>query len=51
MLKARTTEARDREMLATVERGAERGALMITQLLTFSRGVEGMRSPLKPGVV
>ncbi len=51
LVKSRTKEARDREMLVTIEKGAQRGARMIAQLLTFSRGSEGTRTSLRPGVI
>ncbi len=43
MLKDKLPSARDREILAMVENGAQRGASIIGQLLTFSRGIEGAR--------
>jgi PAS domain S-box-containing protein len=43
MLKDRVPGERDREMLAMVESSAQRGASIIRQLLTFSRGSEGAR--------
>ncbi len=43
MLKDKLPSARDREILAMVEKGAQRGASIIGQLLTFSRGIEGAR--------
>ncbi len=48
LLKESVSSARDREMLQMVERSAERGADLIRQLLTYSRGVEGARVPLQP---
>lgn len=48
LLKDNTSDPRDREMLEMVERSAHRGADIIRQLLTFSRGVEGARMPLQP---
>lgn len=51
LVKARVTQAGDREMLATVEIGAQRGARMLSQLLTFSRGVEGTKSNVRLGAV
>jgi PAS domain S-box-containing protein len=51
LVKSRTREARDREMLVTIERGAQRGARMIAQLLAFSRGAEGVRASLRPDSV
>lgn len=51
LVKSRTKETSDREMLVTIERGAQRGARMIAQLLAFSRGAEGPRAGLRPDVV
>jgi PAS domain S-box-containing protein len=41
MLKDKLPSAHDREILALVENGAQRGASVIRQLLTFSSGIEG----------
>ncbi len=43
LLTARATAGRDRELLAMMAQGAQRAADTVTQLLTFSRGVEGQR--------
>ncbi len=43
LLKHKLVNQRDREILSMVELGAQRGANIIKQLLTFSRGVEGER--------
>ncbi|HVT71509.1 MAG TPA: PAS domain S-box protein [Lacunisphaera sp.] len=43
LLKDKLKDEHDREILAMMERGAQRGASVIGQLLTFSRGVEGSR--------
>jgi len=43
MLKEKLPAEADREILAMVEHGAQRGASIIRQLLTFSRGIEGAR--------
>lgn len=48
LLKEGATVARDREMLAMIERSAHRGASIIRQLLTFSRGIEGERRSVQP---
>ena len=48
LLKESLGDARDREMLAMVEKSAQRGASIISQLLTFSRGVEGTRASVQP---
>lgn len=47
LLKERIADARDRDMLDMVERSARRGADIIRQLLTFSRGVEGDRGTVQ----
>jgi PAS domain S-box-containing protein len=43
MLKDKLPSHQDREILAMVDNGARRGASIIRQLLTFSRGIEGAR--------
>jgi len=43
MLKDRLPTQQDRDILAMVDNGAQRGASIIRQLLTFSRGIEGAR--------
>ena len=43
LLKQKLTEQRDRDILAMVEHGAQRGATIIGQLLTVGRGSEGAR--------
>jgi len=43
LLKGKLTDQRDLDILSMVERSAQRGASIIGQLLTFSRGVEGAR--------
>ena len=48
LLKETVIDARDRDMLAMVEKSAQRGANIISQLLTFSRGVEGTRASVQP---
>jgi len=48
LLKESASNARDREMLQMVERSAERGADLIRQLLSYSRGVPGVRVPVQP---
>ena len=48
LLKETMGESRDRDMLTMVERSAQRGASIISQLLTFSRGVEGARVNIQP---
>jgi PAS domain S-box-containing protein len=41
LLKDKLTEPRDQAFVTMIEHGAQRGAAIIRQLLTFSRGVEG----------
>lgn len=48
LLKETMVDVRDRDMLAMVEKSAQRGANIISQLLTFSRGVEGTRTNVQP---
>lgn len=48
LLKESVSDARDREMLQMVERSAERGADLIRQLLSYSRGMPGARVPVQP---
>lgn len=48
LLKESAANTRDREMLTMVEHSAQRGAGIIRQLLTFSRGLEGARVALQP---
>lgn len=43
-LKEKLTEPRDQGILAMIEQGAQRGAAVIRQLLTFSRGAGGVRT-------
>lgn len=45
-----TAEARE-DVIATVEMSAERGAQIVKQVLTFGRGVEGVKCPLQIGKV
>ncbi|WP_414661096.1 hybrid sensor histidine kinase/response regulator [Horticoccus sp. 23ND18S-11] len=47
MLKPKLAESGDRDMLTIVERSAQRGADVVKQLLTFSRGIAGERGPLQ----
>lgn len=47
LLKEKVSERQDLEMLAIIEQGARRGANIIKQLLTFSRGIEGERGPVQ----
>jgi two-component system cell cycle sensor histidine kinase/response regulator CckA len=43
LLREKLAESRDRELLGLIESAARRGAEVIRQLLTFSRGIEGDR--------
>ena len=43
LLKLQLTSEEDQKILTLVENGAQRGAGIIRQLLTFSRGIEGAR--------
>ena len=47
VLKGAVTDPEDRELLAMVERSAKRGAEIVKQLLTFSRGASGVRAPVQ----
>lgn len=47
LLKERLPDQKDVEMLTMIEQGAQRGANIIKQLLTFSRGIEGERGPVQ----
>ncbi len=40
-------DPRSRQLLEMIEQGAQRGAGVVRQLLTFSRGVEGERAPVQ----
>jgi PAS domain S-box-containing protein len=43
LLKGKMTDPRDKEIVTIVENGAQRGASIIRQLLTFGRGLEGAK--------
>jgi PAS domain S-box-containing protein len=47
LLRRKTIDLEDRELLDTMEGSAKRGAAMIKQLLTFARGADGERVPLR----
>jgi PAS domain S-box-containing protein len=47
MLKQKLAEERDRELLTMLEHGAQRGANIVRQLLTFSRGIGGEHGPVQ----
>lgn len=46
VLRGNLREPADRELIALLEQGAQRGAAIVRQLLTFSRNMEQKRSPL-----
>ncbi len=48
LLKDKLPDPRDIELLMMIEKGAKRGANIIKQLLTFSRGIEGERGIVQP---
>jgi len=48
MMRETFRSPQDTELLTMIEQGAMRGANIIKQLLTFSRGVEGERGPVQP---
>lgn len=47
-LKQQNLDERSQEMLKTLEESAKRGANLVKQILTFSRGTEGKRITLQP---
>ncbi|HMD60282.1 MAG TPA: PAS domain S-box protein [Opitutaceae bacterium] len=47
LLKGKLTEPRDQAIVTIIEQGAQRGAAIIRQLLTFSRGLEGERGDVQ----
>jgi len=49
LLKKREKEAANRSILETIEKSTMRGADLVRQVLTFSRGVEGDRVPIALG--
>ncbi|HEX2855093.1 MAG TPA: PAS domain-containing protein [Opitutaceae bacterium] len=48
MVKSRITSPDDAKLLSIMEQSAQRGADVIRQLLTFSRGAEGQRAIVQP---
>jgi PAS domain S-box-containing protein len=48
MLRDRLTDADSKEILETIASSAERGASMVSQVLSFARGQEGKRSEIRP---
>ncbi len=48
LLRQHLPDPHDREILAMLEHSAQRGASIIAQLLTFSRGIEGARVNVQP---
>jgi two-component system, cell cycle sensor histidine kinase and response regulator CckA len=49
LLKKKLTSEREQAILSIIENGAQRGAGIIRQLLTFSRGTEAARNPVQLG--
>lgn len=47
VLRASLRDSRNQELVDIIEQAAKRGANIIRQLLTFSRGVEGVRGPVQ----
>jgi CheY-like chemotaxis protein len=47
MLRTRLLDNGDQDLLAMLEAGAHRGANIVRQLLTFSRGLDGERGPVQ----
>ncbi len=47
LLKPKLADPADADMLTIVEQSAQRGASVVRQLLTFSRGITGERGPLQ----
>lgn len=47
LLKAKSQDRRDRQILAIVENNAKRGANLVKQVLSFVRGIEGDRTVLQ----
>lgn len=47
ILKAKLSEQADKDTLSIVEASAQRGANVVRQLLTFSRGIAGDRGPMQ----
>jgi PAS domain S-box-containing protein len=48
LLRTKLPDEQDQEILAMIQQNAMRGASIIRQLLTFSRGLEGQRVPVPP---
>ncbi len=48
LLQMRVTDARSRELLATIATSARRGSEMIGQVLSFARGVDGRQMEIHP---
>ena len=47
ILEVKHTDAKSQRILTTIESNVKRGADMVKQILTFARGVEGERIPIK----
>ncbi len=48
LLRDKLPDTEDAELLTMIEQGARRGANIIRQLLTFSRGIDGVRGVVQP---
>ncbi len=51
LLRTATLTDAERECVEMIRTSSERGADMVRQLLTYSRGVDGHRAPLNPGAI
>ncbi|MBI5423074.1 MAG: PAS domain S-box protein [Opitutae bacterium] len=48
LLRLRIHDAADRRVLEVIESAARRGSGVVRQVLTFARGIDGERSPVRP---
>lgn len=51
LLGMKFTDQSSREILATISSSAQRGADLVKQVLTFSRGIQGQRAPVQMGYI
>lgn len=51
LLRSKLDDQAFEETIQTIEQSAQRGADILKQLLTFSRGIEGRRGPIEPGLL
>lgn len=51
MLRLKSTEPDDNNLLRTIEASARRGADLVSQVLAFARGAEGQKIRLRPGQI